>query len=188
MKQKTKNKIKRTVAYCLIGLCVSSALTSIASGFIVSGLGAEEEGVNIEFSEKSGGIKTCLDIFKQSNYYKEAIITEQAQLSKKFENAEISKEEYAEGLSNILTDKHAGELLLNSNEEVLKANYIVLINEYNSKKQELDELSDKQNNTAIIALGSMVGCCGSIIGAASAWPNRKDEQKEKEEKENEKTL
>ena len=186
MKAKTKNKIKRTVASCLIGLSMASALTASASGFIVSGLGAEEKGVNVEFSEKNGGIKTCLDIFKQSNYYKEAIITEQAQLSKKFENAEISKEEYAGALSNILTDKHAGELLLNSNEEVLKAQYIVLSNEYNAKKQELDELSDKQNNWAIAALGGLVGFAGWGVASAAVWPNRKDEQKEKEEKELEK--
>ena len=123
MKQKTKNKIKRTVASGLIALAISGALTCISGGFIVSGLRTEVESVNVEFSEKNGGIKTCLDIFKQSNYYKETIIVEQLKISEKFENGEISREEYAVALSNILTDEHAGELLLNSNEDVLKARY-----------------------------------------------------------------
>ena len=186
MKAKTKIKVKRTVASCLIGLSISSALTGIASGFVVSGLGTEVESANVEFSEKNGGIKTCLDIFKQSNYYKEAIITEQSQMSQKFENGEISREEYAVALSNILTDEHAGELLLNSNEDVLKAHYIVLINEYNAKKQELDELSDKQNNGAIVSVGGLLGFLGTGIGAAAVWPNRKDEELARQEKENEK--
>lgn len=186
MKAKTKIKVKRTVASGLIALAISSALTGIASGFIVSGLGAEVKGVNVEFSEKNGGVKTCLDIFKQSNYYKEAIITEQSQMSEKFENGEISREEYAVALSNILTDEHAGELLLNSNEDVLKARYIVLTNECNSKKQELDELNDKQNNISVVAVGGLLGFLGTGVGAVAVWPNRKDEELALQEKENEK--